>query len=286
MDTYIFKEQFRDVGCSGIQMAFLQESAHNKLLICSSSIGFIMFLFVTVGSTGFDALIQQTTSSDFLNSLSEVGIKKVVYQFGASEQVFANSLQFYQGKVLDLDGYKYKASIAEDMEQADIIISHAGTRLRLPWQPFHDTKLHLWCISGAGTILQALRMENKKLIVVVNESLMDNHQHQLAQAMHSSNYAICSDIRYDRSCSLKDTTSDPFNFRYSELTNTLKNINHIQLTPFPAAKPETFASIVDEQMGFALWINFMSNRHWIHILPFFPKRSHKRECLNNEDTSV
>ncbi|KAF1807294.1 glycosyltransferase family 1 protein [Mucor lusitanicus] len=169
-----------------------------------------MFLFVTVGSTGFDALIQQTTSSDFLNSLSEVGIKKVVYQFGASEQVFANSLQFYQGKVLDLDGYKYKASIAEDMEQADIIISHAG----------------------AGTILQALRMENKKLIVVVNESLMDNHQHQLAQAMHSSNYAICSDI--------------------SELTNTLKNINHIQLTPFPAAKPETFASIVDEQMGFAL----------------------------------
>jgi beta-1,4-N-acetylglucosaminyltransferase len=48
---------------------------------------------------------------------------------------------------------------------------------------------------GAGTILQALRMRNKKLIIVVNMSLMDNHQYQLAQAMQSNNYAICSDIR-------------------------------------------------------------------------------------------
>ncbi|KAK4517730.1 uncharacterized protein ATC70_001072 [Mucor velutinosus] len=169
-----------------------------------------MSLFVTVGSTGFDDLIHQTTGSDFLNALSEAGIRKVVYQFGSSEQVFAKNLQSYNGKILDLDGYKYKASIAEDMEQADVIISHAG----------------------AGTILQALRMKNKKLIIVVNMSLMDNHQYQLAQAMHSSNYAICSGM--------------------SELTDTLRNINHSQLTPFPAAKPETFASIVDEQMGFAL----------------------------------
>jgi hypothetical protein len=32
--------------------------------------------------------------------------------------------------------------------------------------------------------------------------------------------------------------------------DTLKNIEKIKLIPFPAAKPEVFASIVDEQMGF------------------------------------
>ncbi|KAL9537472.1 hypothetical protein MBANPS3_011745 [Mucor bainieri] len=169
-----------------------------------------MSLFITVGSLGFDDLIHQTTSSDFLNSLPEAGIKKVVYQFGSSEHIFASNLQSYNGKVLDLHGYKYKASTTEDMEQADIIISHAG----------------------AGTVLQALRLKNKKLIMVVNQALMDNHQYELAQAMHSSKYAIFSDM--------------------SELTDTLKSINHIQLTPFPAAKPEIFASVVDEQMGFAL----------------------------------
>lgn len=103
----------------------------------------MMSLFVTVGSTGFDGLIHQTTSPDFLNSLSEVGIKKVVYQFGSSGHVFAKNIQSYNGEILDLDGYKYKPSIAEDMEQADIIISHAGTGLRLPWQPFYIAKLHL-----------------------------------------------------------------------------------------------------------------------------------------------
>lgn len=88
-----------------------------------------MSLFVTVGSTGFDELIQETTSSTFLNSLSQVGIHKVLYQYGSSEQVFSDKLQTYKGKVLGIDGYKYKSSIKEDMEKSDIIISHAGTKM-------------------------------------------------------------------------------------------------------------------------------------------------------------
>ncbi|KAI8641667.1 glycosyl transferase, partial [Parasitella parasitica] len=132
-----------------------------------------MSLFVTVGSTGFDELIRQTTLPEFLNSLPKVGIKKVLYQYGSSEQVITTNLQSYDGEILHIHSYKYKTSIIEDMEKADIIVSHAG----------------------AGTILQALRMHNKKLIVVVNKSLMDNHQYQLAQAMQTNNYAICSDLR-------------------------------------------------------------------------------------------
>ena len=69
----------------------------------------------------------------------------------------------------------------------------------LPWQlnlrQLAVAMIILTQLLGAGTILQALRMRNKKLIVVVNMSLMDNHQYQLAQVMQSNNYAICSDIR-------------------------------------------------------------------------------------------
>ncbi|KAI7904420.1 UDP-N-acetylglucosamine transferase subunit ALG13 [Cokeromyces recurvatus] len=169
-----------------------------------------MSAFITVGSTGFDDLINETTSTAFLTSLSSIGIKRVCFQYGASESIFIKNLQSYddKGPILAIDGYKYKPSITEDMEKADIIISHAG----------------------AGTVLQALRLENKKLIIVINESLMDNHQLELAKALTVKNYAICSEI--------------------SELSNTLKNIKQINLVPFPSPKPETFATIVDEQMGF------------------------------------
>jgi beta-1,4-N-acetylglucosaminyltransferase len=57
------------------------------------------------------------------------------------------------------------------------------------------TKKNAYSIStGSGTMLQTLRL-SKKLIVVVNESLMDNHQYELAQAMHEKGYAILSEIR-------------------------------------------------------------------------------------------
>lgn len=89
-----------------------------------------MSLFVTVGSTCFDKLIQETTSATFLSSLPSLGVKKVVFQYGASEQLFHDNMQAYnKGAVLDMDGYKYKPSIQKDIEQADIVIAHAGTHL-------------------------------------------------------------------------------------------------------------------------------------------------------------
>ncbi|KAI8880365.1 glycosyltransferase family 1 protein [Backusella circina FSU 941] len=167
-----------------------------------------MSLFITVGSTGFDQLIETTTATEFLSSLKALGITKVTYQYGSSESIFNKNMQAYNGPVIDMNGYKYKPNIEEDMKKADIIISHAG----------------------AGTILQALRLKNKKLIVVVNMTLMDNHQYELASAMEKRNYAICSEP--------------------SNLMNTLQNIKKATLTPFPDPNSELFAGVVNEQMGF------------------------------------
>lgn len=86
-----------------------------------------MSLFITVGSTYFDQLIKETTSATFLSSLPLLGIKKVVFQYGASEHIFNENIQAYdKGPVLEINGYKYKSSIQQDIEQADIIIGHAG----------------------------------------------------------------------------------------------------------------------------------------------------------------
>ncbi|CAO3610724.1 unnamed protein product [Mucor hiemalis] len=167
-----------------------------------------MSLFITVGSTGFDELISQVTTQAFLTSLTLLDITQVKIQYGSSEPIFIKNVQSYDGPRIDITGYNYKSSITEDMKGADIIISHAG----------------------AGTILQAARLDNKKLIVVVNKSLMDNHQYQIAQAMESRNYVVCSET--------------------SELLDNIKRIKNLVLDSFPKAKPEIFASIVNEQMGF------------------------------------
>jgi len=58
--------------------------------------------------------------------------------------------------------YDRKPSIQDDIDLASLVISHAG----------------------AGTILECLD-QGKKLIVVVNETLLGNHQSDLAQKLHN-----------------------------------------------------------------------------------------------------
>ena len=44
-------------------------------------------------------------------------------------------------------------------------------------------------MEGAGTILDTLR-NHKQLIVVVNERLMGNHQHEIADVMAAEKYLL------------------------------------------------------------------------------------------------
>ena len=68
-------------------------------------------------------------------------------------------------KDLEIECFDYKDSIADDMNEASLVISHAG----------------------AGSILETLSLW-KPLIVVVNEELMDNHQYELASKMADEGY--------------------------------------------------------------------------------------------------
>lgn len=70
--------------------------------------------------------------------------------------------------------YRYKKSLREDTTSADLIISHAGS----------------------SSIIESLEA-SKRLIVVVNENLMDNHQLEMAEKMFDLGFllfATCSEL--------------------------------------------------------------------------------------------
>ena len=62
-------------------------------------------------------------------------------------------------------------------------------------------------VAGAGSIMDALR-KHKPLIVVINEDLMDNHQTELAYAMHDGRHAKATLVA-DLQATLKAWAKDP-----------------------------------------------------------------------------
>jgi len=70
--------------------------------------------------------------------------------------------------------------LEQDMRQAGLVISHAG----------------------AGTVMEALKGQ-KRLVVVINTALMDNHQTELATAMAKRGHLFVVDTPSD----LQDDTT-------------------------------------------------------------------------------
>nr|XP_057904991.1 UDP-N-acetylglucosamine transferase subunit ALG13 homolog isoform X2 [Doryrhamphus excisus] len=127
-------------------------------------------VFVTVGTTSFDELIEKITSASAIKALKDRGYERLVLQVGRGS--FLPDSQTCPH--VNLEVFRFKDSIAKDMEQADLVVSHAG----------------------AGSCLEALGA-GKALLVVVNDKLMDNHQMELARQLHKDShllYCTCSTL--------------------------------------------------------------------------------------------
>jgi beta-1,4-N-acetylglucosaminyltransferase len=116
-------------------------------------------IFVTVGTTLFEALIAAATTEEALAWMASHGYTHLVIQYGKGAPPV---LPEKHKLPLLVESYAFKSSLAPDMEQADLILSHAG----------------------AGTVTEALRL-GKRMVVVINTILMHNHQTELANAMGS-----------------------------------------------------------------------------------------------------
>ncbi|KAK6500182.1 N-acetylglucosaminyldiphosphodolichol N-acetylglucosaminyltransferase catalytic subunit alg13, variant 3 [Arthrobotrys musiformis] len=131
-------------------------------------------VFVTVGTTAFDGLIKAVLVPEVVLQLSGLGYTHIGVQYGRGKDVYDASFtpelsSTVKETGISIGGFEYEESsrITELIQEADLIISHAGS----------------------GTILDALRYQ-KAIIVVPNESLMDNHQAELAKEMSKQKYVI------------------------------------------------------------------------------------------------
>lgn len=121
-------------------------------------------VFVTVGTTHFNALIEVMSKEETLKILHSKGYTSLVLQIGQGD--FVPPTQKCHGVTLSF--FRLKPSIAEDFATADLVISHAG----------------------AGSCLEALEA-GKPLIAVVNNTLMENHQSELAEELSKSELCFC-----------------------------------------------------------------------------------------------
>lgn len=91
-----------------------------------------MRVFVTVGSTKFDSLVQAVLSDDVLHAFNEKGYTDIVVQCGNSQFDPCSGLTTDQsGWTLERDGvrvdmWKFKPSLEEEYNKADLVVSHAG----------------------------------------------------------------------------------------------------------------------------------------------------------------
>jgi len=125
-------------------------------------------IFLTVGTTSFDALVQTVDSAEFLQLAKRCGCRSLVLQTGrgtfkpqylSSEECERHGVSF--------ECFRFKPNLGEEMAAADLIISHGG----------------------AGSVLEAISLR-KLLLVVVNDTLQDNHQVEIADAMTSRSYCL------------------------------------------------------------------------------------------------
>jgi beta-1,4-N-acetylglucosaminyltransferase len=90
-----------------------------------------MLVFVTVGSTRFDALVASVITEQVLTSFRRRGYSNLIVQCGDSAFELAECVK--NGETVSMsrcgvkvEVWKFKNSLDEEFERADLIISHAG----------------------------------------------------------------------------------------------------------------------------------------------------------------
>ena len=87
-----------------------------------------MRVFTTVGSTKFDALVNAVLSEPVLRALRLQGYSTLIIQSGNSEVGVesAGDITTLHKDGLAVEIWKFKPSLKDEFESANLVISHAG----------------------------------------------------------------------------------------------------------------------------------------------------------------
>jgi len=149
-----------------------------------------MLVFVTVGSTRFDALVQAVLSEEVLDILQKKGYSQIVLQRGDSTLGKGDGTTTLDKSDIEVETWTFKPSIEMDIRRANLVISHAGHRVILEFMV--EVLMHP-CL-GSGTILDVLR-QGKPMIVVPNPTLLDNHQDELASKLDDLGHLRATSVK-------------------------------------------------------------------------------------------
>jgi beta-1,4-N-acetylglucosaminyltransferase len=169
-------------------------------------------VFVTVGTTKFDALIEAVDDPALADVLVSKGYSRLVVQVGAGAYVPCKLLPkgTKSGRLangLSVEYFNFAPSLADHMTTADLIISHAGS----------------------GSLFEGLRMR-KVMVAVPNSALMANHQAELANHLSAMRVLV---------------SATP-----ETLVSVLGSLDPKALVPFEEGNPRELVKAIDGLMGF------------------------------------
>ncbi|KAL7063581.1 hypothetical protein AAHC03_0344 [Spirometra sp. Aus1] len=138
-----------------------------------------MAVFVTVGTTSFDELIEKVNSFAFHSAIMRLGYDTLFVQYGngsiepSTDSLDPSNADFLECKqsnsILKVHAFRYHDNLGEFFSRCELVISHGG----------------------AGTCLESLTPPGRrKLVIVINEALMHNHQLELAAALYMRKHAF------------------------------------------------------------------------------------------------
>ena len=154
------------------------------------------YVFVTVGSTSFDDLISHVHSPSVLQLLQSQGYSRIVYQIGQGKYIPTS--ESVPNKSIKIEHFTTKDSIENYLRNASLVICHAGV----------------------GTVMESLRLK-RQVVVVVNSSLMDDHQLEVAEALESSGHVYLCPVPNQIEQILSDIPSNSKLIPISKLDTTL-----------------------------------------------------------------
>lgn len=169
-------------------------------------------MFVTVGTTKFDALVEAMDNDSIASQLASRGYRCLIMQIGdgayvphilvpkgASKSIHSSGLQ--------VEVFKYAPNLDAHMRDADLVISHAGS----------------------GSLFEALRL-GKALVAVPNAILMANHQAELAGKLERMEHCV---------------SATP-----ETLLETLQSLDVSKLKPYQKGDASAIVAAIDKHMGF------------------------------------
>ncbi|BFZ54276.1 N-acetylglucosaminyldiphosphodolichol N-acetylglucosaminyltransferase catalytic subunit alg13 [Savitreella phatthalungensis] len=196
-------------------------------------------VFVTVGSTSFDDLVSSVLSRHVLDALVSQGYNRLTIQHGDTNLTLpASDLHEF----IPISLIRYSHELPRFVSEGELIISHAGAGSVLDVLtagPVGELKAVYTALGADGKRVRDRSREpstlgrlrrTRKLIIVPNNTLMDNHQVELARQLSKDGYCL--------TCSI------------AELASTIQN----ELAEFrPRSWPKTDGAaldlLVDEELA-------------------------------------